>query len=997
MATILLNGVETDASSISGSDLNDKLTVSGGVDGLSVDLAEGDDRVEMYADSENIANAEIRVSDGDDVISVVANDGAQNNADDATEFVGDSVSLGDSLLGGPGEDVIMLEDGLVQLSGAVKGNEDDDTIHVANISGGTVNGNAGDDTIRIGEFAVEEAGSQAANAVTNGSVMGGQGDDTITIDADVTDSAIRGNEGDDIITFEGGDVSGATTINGNDGNDTIDASEVEGDLTVIGGKGDDTLIAGNGQTVRGNLGADTFVVGASGGVFIDDFDKLDLDGDGDVDDPDCFCDDEIQLQNITFETHTYDVERVKFTSASSWTGDIKVKAVADGAAAGDTARVTLQATKTETVTAKAVARLFITETKTSLALVNGNLQNYQTGLEAALPAVKYDATDLDVAKGFGVTKSGSVFDNGLADGGIVNANGAIVGSGIGAAYGQATGYWTQTTTRNGNARTAIGAIRNVVVATTNQFEKGDFSFLQLTATEKVGVETNQKLVFSDVTNATVKNHYADYNKVKETNTNNLYTMNFGTANFNTVTTGRAYMVVTKGIEDKAYKTTTLDVTGANATAKVTLDLNDYFYAWKRVDTDPLKTANPTPNATNPTSRTEDGKFSWSQILYTGIGRAVTPNSEFAKYSNGNGFIDSKYVTYTNLQDRGEFTLTTTARNTAQAATNSSLNTINNAVTRNGVTRFVGANQATNANQVGLPLAINANNTTVRFTTFTGNKNLYAQAVTGKGGVSLVAGINNTARTKDDFVTNTGRLVMKIAVSETATAKASKALGTLVERTTIFGEELTITTCPDFPSVSSLETRIVDGQARHGDVTGDFNNRYLWADRTNDIRSVANGRSVLQNGADPSYSFPTNATVLKSILAPGYAQVETVTLNNGNVVTRVVDSNAQAGEGFFSAASFTPEALEAQGFGDVATRIAASDDAKNVPFRVLFFDNDATSNGLYIMSGLANYNDGELTALNTNPTTSSEWGGNHTIVKVTGGKGSVIELSDINLV
>ena len=992
MATILLNGVAFDAANVT--DENDKLTISGGVDGLSVDLAAGDDAVEIFADSEDVTDTEIRVSEGDDTIEVLAAEEA------GADFVGMPVSLGDSLLGGPGDDVIRLEDGLVQLTGAVKGNEDDDTIHVANINGGTVNGNAGDDTIRLGLFADEMAGSRAANALTNGSVMGGQGDDTITVDADITDSAIRGNEGEDTITFVGGDVSGATTINGNAGNDTIDASDVEGGLTIIGGQGDDTLIAGNGQTVRGNLGADTFVVGASGGVFIEDFDKLDLDGDGDVDLADCFCDDEIQVQNITFETHTYDVERVKYTSASSWTGDIKVKAVADGAEAGGTTTVTLAATKTETLTAKAVARLFITETKTTLAFSAPNFFGYTAALESGLPAVKYSASDLGVKAGYGVTKSGETFANGLADattGQALNTKGAIVGSGIGAAYGQATGYWTQTTTRNGNARTAIGAIRNVVVATTNQFEKGDFSFLQLTATEKVGVETNQKLVFSDVTNATVKNHYADYNKVKETNTNNLYTMNFGTANFNTVTTGRAYMVVTKGIEDKAYKTTTLDVTGANATAKVTLDLNDYFEAWKRVDTDPLKTANPTPNATNPTSRTEDGKFSWSQILYTGIGRAVTPNSEFAKYSNGNGFIDSKYVTYTNLQDRGEFTLTTTARNTAQAATNSSLNTINNAVTRNGATPFVGANQATNANQVGLPLAINANNNTVRFTTFTGNKNLYAQAVTGKGGVSLVAGINNTARTKDDFVTNTGRLVMKIAVSETATAKASKALGTLVERTTIFGEELTITTCPDFPSVSSLETRIVDGQARHGDVTGDFNNRYLWADRTNDIRSVANGRSVLQNGADPSYSFPTNATVLKSILAPGYAQVETVTLNNGNVVTRVVDSNAQAGEGFFSAASFTPEALEAQGFGDVATRIAASDDAKNVPFRVLFFDNDATSNGLYIKSGLANYNDGELTALNTNPTTSSEWGGNHTIVKVTGGKGSVIELSDINLV
>ena len=72
MATILLNGVVTDASSISGSELADKLTVSGGVDSLSVDLAAGDDAVEIYADSENITDTEIRVSEGDDEISVVA-------------------------------------------------------------------------------------------------------------------------------------------------------------------------------------------------------------------------------------------------------------------------------------------------------------------------------------------------------------------------------------------------------------------------------------------------------------------------------------------------------------------------------------------------------------------------------------------------------------------------------------------------------------------------------------------------------------------------------------------------------------------------------------------------------------------------------------------------------------------------------------------------------------------------------------------------------------
>ena len=960
MATILLNGVATDASTISGSDLNDKLTVSGGVDGLSVDLAEGDDRVEMYADSENFADAEVRVSAGDDVISVVANDGAQNEANDSERFAGLPVSLGDSLLGGPGDDVIMLEDGLVELTGAVKGNEDDDTIHVANVNGGTVNGNAGDDTIRLGIFADEVAGSEAANALTNGSVMGGQGDDTITVDADITDSAIRGNEGDDTITFEGGDVSGATTINGNDGNDTIDASNVEGGLTVIGGKGDDTLIAGNGQTVRGNLGADTFVVGASGGVFIDDFDKLDLDGDGDVDDPDCFCDDEIQLQNITFETHTYDVERVKYTSKSSWTGDIKVKAVADAVGDNDTATVTLQATKTETLNALAVARLFISETKTTLAQSAGEALNaFGARLEAGIPAVTYSAADLNIKAGFGVTKSGATFANGLADVQAATAGGnAVIGEGIGAAYAQATGYWTQEAAVNASNEQVFGAIRNLVVKTNIQYEKGDFSFLQLTATEKVGVTTNQKLVFSDITNATIKNHWASYNKVKETNTNNLYTMNFGTANFDTVTTGKAYMVVTEGLEDKAFKTTTLDITGANATAKVTLDLDDTFVAWhKNLNGTGTRDANDS-RAVDVTNRVGTG--SWDRLTgatAAGNNRYVVDGavvSATAAPADATRTLTSRQLFWTTVTGRGLATLTTTARNTAQAG--------------------IGAGAAAHGD---LNLSVNAG------------------AGTAKGGITQIVGINNTNRTKDDFVTVEGQLVMKIAVSETATAKASKAVGTLVERTTIFGEELTITTCPDFPTVGSLASRIVDGQAKHGDVTGDLNTRYLWADRTNDIRhSVTNPTAVVRNGSDAVYSAPpANATVLKSVLSASYAQ----TFVTGGGRTGGVDANNAAGEGFFSASAFTVNALEAAGFGDVATRRAADTDAQNVPFRVLFFDNDATSNGLYIMSGLANYNDGELTALNTNPTTSSAMGGKHTIVKVTGGKGSVIELSDINLV
>ena len=82
-------------------------------------------------------------------------------------------------------------------------------------------------------------------------------------------------------------------------------------------------------------------------------------------------------------------------------------------------------------------------------------------------------------------------------------------------------------------------------------------------------------------------------------------------------------------------------------------------------------------------------------------------------------------------------------------------------------------------------------------------------------------------------------------------------------------------------------------------------------------------------------------------------------------------------------------------------------AVGAPFRVLFFDTKGTDNGLYIYSGTANYKNGDVTAINTNPeaavvtkssgTSNSYFGGKETIVKVTGGKGHEIALSDINFV
>jgi len=80
LATILLNGVETDATTLTGTDLADKLTVRGGVDGLEARLLGADDLIEVEANGED-SNATLRGGEGDDVINVSA------DGPDVIEFV----------------------------------------------------------------------------------------------------------------------------------------------------------------------------------------------------------------------------------------------------------------------------------------------------------------------------------------------------------------------------------------------------------------------------------------------------------------------------------------------------------------------------------------------------------------------------------------------------------------------------------------------------------------------------------------------------------------------------------------------------------------------------------------------------------------------------------------------------------------------------------------------------------------------------------------------
>ena len=961
MATILLNGVVTDASSISGSDLADKLTVSGGVDGLSVDLADGDDAVEIYADSEDVSDAEIRVSAGNDVIVVVANDGSQNNADDAAQFAGESVSIGDSLLGGPGADVIRLEDGLVQLSGAVKGNEDNDTIHVANINGGTVNGNSGNDTLTIGTFAIEEAGSRAANAVSSGSVMGGKGNDTITVDAVVTGSGVRGNEGDDTITLTGSTFSGANTVNGNAGDDTIDASGAAGSITVIGGRSDDTLVVGNGQTVRGGMGADLFSVEASGGVTIEDYDELGKEA--------CFCDDEIQIDGnkVELATYNYDVNRVDNTSASSWVGNLKVKAVIDADNCPTTAKVTYTATKTETLNATAVAFLKVTQTKDT---------NTYTDALALNPDPGYPA------KGF--TQNGATFVNGLAGYEYGDARG-----GIGQGFASGTGFWL--TDGNGlpAGNVTASSVKLPYASTSAKFAKGDFSFLQLTKTAKAGCTTTQKLVYDDVTRGTVTNHHVSYIKEKNTSNNELYSLSFGTNNFATAYTGKGFMIVTDGLEDKAYKTTTLEAVTVGATAKVTLTLNNFFSAWL-------------PNNAG-TGTTAAGD--WDAIATAGVlgAPAGLDNPATGRYETAGGGIAFNLAS--GVTAKGAETFTAADAVTSKQAFWSTLQ---------------------NRGLLTLAVKAVAPQNQIPATALTA----LAGPVTGSATASYTANITEVDR--DIFATNIGKHVVKIRVSDSDTAKASQALATIVERTTFTNTVLPVTTCPSFPATPFGNGKFASATNRtgkHGDlVTADggtaFGAHLLWQNSglrmsssfnigalaaSNDSVGVTgeaavailDGRvyaAMTANGAPTSATTTTVTTTLTNTFGTTGSSSTTSTIANSvtNVIA-VAGRKEVTNQGFFSGSDWKVSILAAAGMGNNVTTTGAADNVDGAPFRVLFFDNEGTDNGLYVYSGTANYLGGDVTAINTNPTGSSAMGGKHTIVKVTAGKGHEIALSDINFV
>ena len=905
LATIKLNGVDTTLNPILGTKKNDKLTASGSsADGITASLAEGKDLVELTAANEFDDEAESNIT----------------------------------VKGEDGKDVIQAVDGLLTVTGAIYGNGNADVIEVARATGAVINGGQDDDTLTLGSAVdLNVAGSNATATITDSAVTGADGDDTINIlggatldgttvkgddgkdtigissGATLIDSVIAGNEGKDHIRAIGELTTSGSTIYGGKGKDTIEVASA-GAMSVDGGMGKDFLRVGSGQTVSGGKGADTFSIESKGGATITDFDAMD---------EDCFCSDVIQVDGnkLFYDTYEYKATKELFTSASSWAGNIKVKAVAEAVTCNVGTNFTYNASKSATINATAVVKWKATEVRNDLDA--NQLNNLQ--MLAALPDPKFP-------------KSGSYFYDSQLNKFSTNGNTprtakTVAGDGFG--FASVTGFITKiSNTANGNLKSRFVAINNLTAYTKTNFEKGDFSFLNLTKKAGDDCDLKQTLVFNKVTQATITNHWASFGVSKKVDSKTLYNLKFGTANFDTVLTGKANLIITK-VEDATYVPTPGQYTNSKLTkltrtanaaagATITLNLENNFDLYTK----------------------RDGFSATANAAY-GNYKAVDDNGAVGikqGVGTAGGFIKYEDITYAGAQSAGLLTHTV-------------------ATAWDG---FVSDRQFTPA----------MNNNELSFTT---------TIFKGANG-----GVNDVQRA-------TGNLIAKIFVQETATANAGNAgLDTWVERAIIPGQVFELTENCSFPS--TLVENIAGNGNNDGKYTpaagGKFGTEYVWTSNGNTIGgygspSRSNGCLTVNGAAGSAFACSTNGRgnnlVGNALPGEGFEPY-----NTG--VGAFANLNTGDNQGAFSGSAFNTAVLAKAGMGDnvLGTK-------EGVPFRILFFDTKGSDNGLYMYSGTANYKGADVTAINTNPTASSAMGTKQTIVKVTGGKGHEIALSDINLV
>ena len=951
LATIKLNGVDTTLNPILGTKKNDKLTASGSsADGITASLAEGKDLVELTAANEFDDEAESNIT----------------------------------VKGEDGKDVIKAVDGLLTVTGAIYGNGDADVIEVARATGAVINGGQDDDTLSLGSAVdLNVAGSNATATITDSEVTGALGDDDINILAGATldgatvkgddgkdtiviasgatliDSVIAGNDGKDHISATGELTTSGSIIYGGNRKDTIEVADA-GAMTVDGGKGKDFLRVGSGQTVIGGKGADTFSIEAVGGATITDYDAKD--------DEDCFCSDVIQVDGnkINYDTYLYKQTTEKFTSASSYAGNIKVKAFELKVTDTCTINADIAATKTATVNATAYLKYNITKT-VNRSVWTGNTASK---LFSELGNPKFPATYKGLDNGNSPRPTGDV-------------------KGIGFGYGSVTGVIADRDIFNnelgvGNTiYSRLVVIPNLTVYTSNKFEKGDFSFLDETANGTCKVTVTQKLKFDDVTRGTITNHPVVFGFSKTTFNASLYDLKFGTANFTKITTGTANLVITKGLVDKTYYPTPDQITN-NA-----------------VDQDGVKAT---------VTQTADGKYVFQRknVATANAGAILNLSSQnFDLWTKRNSGIGNK---------EGDVKTLTSVPNTLLPG----LNVIKGTVTAdNGFYKYddIGWTQAVRVGLLTEQVATNvvgsvlSGANTKAQNQLPADKNLWNVTTVPNGARAANSVLFDTqyfqgkTATVVDTRTIKGSLVAKIAMDAEGGGRATATLASWLGRAQIKGVEFEPTDCsfgnpltPEFIAngVGGNQHNYWTPASVSTSNKGEFGAKWLW---TSAGAKLGSDGVIVQPGfaetittdnpiGDLAYS--NGCTSFSCTTTPVNA-VQAILGTAGTELGLQGRAALYNNNAFFSASKFTAAALAAEGMGDNAV------DAQGAPFRVLFFDSKGSDNGLYVMSGTANYKNGDVTAINTNSTAPSGMGGKQTIVKVTGGKGHEISLSDINFV
>lgn len=339
---VFLIGQMAAAATVNGGNGNDTLIVSGGATYTGVNLGAGTDvvraimndaavssfglgagssgidRLEIYANTDNISSASITIANGviasgemltiqgyghdgnidfyDAGASAGMGDAKSSHADlddisfgvniNASAVTGAGISIAggfggnDTILGGKGSDVIYAGDGNDIVSGvggidSIYGGLGDDSLTLQ-LGGGRLEGGDGNDTLIAGTSGmignVTLIGGDGNDSITGGShavlVDGGIGNDTISLRSSAT---VYAGDGNDTVTASS---AGAPSIDLGNGNDYLAVSSGVTAFTVTGGAGNDTinvsslssapgLISGGtgDDSVRAGLGNDTIYTG----------------------------------------------------------------------------------------------------------------------------------------------------------------------------------------------------------------------------------------------------------------------------------------------------------------------------------------------------------------------------------------------------------------------------------------------------------------------------------------------------------------------------------------------------------------------------------------------------------------------------------------------------------------------------------------------------------------------------------------------------------------